>query len=159
MGLGVPDGDKRAIAALDAEVRAMAEALGTGLAPRLAELAPSLTRDGENQAPAAELLRLALDREPEPDPATLAACIAAHRAYVTRRGRPDGLSLGGLALARLLVWAARAALLGPAPRMIWLGPAARRPTPSPGQHVIAATARARVGRGTREAVAEALVAA
>ena len=157
MGLGVSEGDARAIEALDVEVRVTAEALGASLADRLVELAPSLTRDGDDASPSAQLVALSLDREPDPDPVSLAACLGAHRAYVARRGNPDGLSLGALALARLLVWATRASMIGPAPEVVWLGPGARRPAAEPNQHVIVARARAAVPSGQREAVAEALV--
>jgi hypothetical protein len=158
MGLGVSEGDMRAIGALDAEVRVTAEALGASLVDRLVELAPSLTRDGDDLSPSAELLALSLDREERPDPISLVACLGAHRAYVRRRGHPDGVSLGALALARLLVWAARAAMIAPtAPEVVWLGPGARRPAAEPGQHIIVARARAALPGGRREAVAEALV--
>jgi hypothetical protein len=155
MGLGVSQRDARAIAALDPEIRVTAEALGAGLAPRLIELAPGMTRDGAGDD--AELTALALDREEEPDPLSLVACLGAHRAYVGHRGQPDGLSLGALALARLLVWATRAAMIGPAPEMVWLGPASRAPEPAAGQHVISARCRARLADGAREARAKALV--
>jgi len=157
MGLGVSDSDARAISELEPEMRVTAEALGAGMADRLVELAPSLTKDGDNSRPKAEMITLALDREETPDPLSLLACLGAHRAYVSRRGDPEAVSLGALALARLLVWAARATLIGKGPDLIWLGPSARRPEPGIGQHVIAARARARFSSGMREAKAEALV--
>jgi len=157
MSLGVTEGDARSIDALDAEVRVTAEALGASLAGRLVELAPGLTRDGDDMSPSAELVALSLDRENAPDPVSLAACLSAHRAYVARRGNADGVSLGALALARLLVWATRAAMIGPAPEVVWLGPGARRPAAEPDQYIIVARARAAVPGGRREAVAEALV--
>jgi hypothetical protein len=108
-------------------------------------------------SPSAELVALSLDREQTPDPISLVACLGAHRAYVERRGNPDGVSLGALALARLLVWATRATMIGPAPEVVWLGPGARRPAAAPDQFIIVAKARAAVSSGQREAVAEALV--
>ncbi|MDH3225738.1 MAG: hypothetical protein OEM67_01425 [Thermoleophilia bacterium] len=157
MSLGVSEGDTRAIEALEPEVRITAEALGASLADRLVELAPSLTRDGDDTSPSARLVALSLDRERDPDPVSLVACLGAHRAYLARRGNPEGVSLGALALARLLVWATRASMIGPAPEVVWLGPGARRPAAGPDQYVIVARARAEVSSGQREAVAEALV--
>ena len=90
-----------------------------GLRDQLARLAPGADprRGGRRGEPDALLVELDLDHEGAPDALCLAACLAAHRAYVAARGRPEGVSAGALALARLLVWAQRAAMLGPAPRI------------------------------------------
>ncbi len=84
------------------------------------------------------------------------ACIAAHRAYVTARGRSGGVSAGALALARLLVWAQRAALLGRPPRIGWIGPAPRTPE-AEGRVALAARAAVKIGDATRRAEAVVLL--
>ena len=132
------------------------EVIGAGLAPQLSQLRPGLARreDGE---PDALLAELDLDREGPPDALSLAGCLAAHHAYVTARGEPGGVSVGALALARLLVWASRAALLGAPPRIAWIGPPARRPDPAPGQFELGSRCVAEVDGVRREARAVALV--
>jgi hypothetical protein len=128
-----------------------------GLRDQLTRLAPGLTRATEDdEEPDALLLDLDLDREGAPDGLSLAACVAAHRAYVIARGRAGGVSAGALALARLLVWAQRAALLGPPPRIGWIGPAPRTPD-AEGRVRLAARAAVRVGDATRRAEAVALL--
>ncbi len=161
MGLHLPEEQRAAVDALEAELRVAAEALGAGLRPQLMQLRPGLMEgDGDGAPPpVATLVTLDLEREGAPDPLSLAACLAAHRAYVAARDRPDGVSLGALALVRLLVWAQRAALLGPAPRVGWLGPPARRPELAPGQFALEARCVAQVGDRTREARAVALISA
>lgn len=130
-----------------------------GLREQLVRLAPGLTRAGDDGAdPSALLVSLDLDHEGAPDALSLAACVAAHRAYVTARGRPEGVSAGALAIARLLVWAQRAALLGPAPRIGWIGPAARRPEGDTESLALGARCALEVDGATRRAEALALVA-
>lgn len=144
--------------AVEPELRVAAEAIGMGLREQLVRLAPGLTRAGEGGAdPSALLVSLDLDHEGAPDALSLAACVAAHRAYVTARGRPEGVSAGALALARLLVWAQRAALLGPAPRIEWLGPASRRPSEDTTSLALAARCALEVAGSTRRAEALALI--
>lgn len=127
-----------------------------GLRGELTKLAPALTRAAEGDEPHATLDALDLDHEGAPDALSLIACMAAHRAYVIARGDPDGVSVGALALARLLVWAQRAALLGPAPRIEWIGPAPRRP--EPGDRLsLSARGAVRLGGSLRRAEAVALI--
>jgi hypothetical protein len=157
VGLHLPEDQRAAIDGLEAELRVAAEALGTGLRGQLVTLRPGLVAPEGDGPVEGTLVALDLDHEGAPDPLSLAACLAAHRAYVTARGRADGLSLGALALGRLLVWAQRAALLGPAPKVAWLGPPSRRPEQRPGQFALEARCVARVGDRDREARAVALV--
>ena len=157
MGLLLPEEQRAAVDALDAELRVAAEALGAGLRGRLVQLRPGLAGAGDEGPPVATLVALDLEREGAPDALSLAACLAAHRAYVAARDQADGLSLGALALGRLLVWAQRAALLGPAPKVAWLGPPNRRPEPQPGQFSLESRCVVRVGDRNREARAVALV--
>jgi hypothetical protein len=145
------------IDALDAELRFTAEAFAVVIADRLATLGPRLRRDGGDAPPEAVLEELTLDGEGEADPLTLVMCLAAHRMYVARRGAPAGVSLGALALARILAWAARAAVLGPPPQVHWIGPPSRCPEPGENQHRLAALSRARFGEESRAAQAVALV--
>lgn len=159
MGLRLGPERQAAVDGLESELRAAAVALGSGLGPELARRAPGLAAGaGESAEPDALLLELALDREPEPDAVTLAACAAAHRAYVTGRGRPEGVSMGALALARLLVWASRAALLGAVPKLVWLGPPTRRPEPGEDRVALEARCVCEIAGARREARAAALVA-
>lgn len=151
MGLRLSAAASERVADADPVLRAAAQTLGSGLAGRLVALAPPVS-SGE-----ATLLELTLDREPEPDPLSLAACVAAHHGYVTRRGQPDAISPGALALARLLVWAARAAMIGPAPQIAWLGPPARCPDPGAADHRLLAECRVEIDAGVRRAQAVALV--
>lgn len=158
MGLRLPEDQRGAIDALEPELRVAAEALGAGLRAQLLTLRPGLVHaDGDADALEATLVALDLDREGAPDPLSLAACLAAHRAYLGARGQPDGVSLGALALGRLLVWAQRAALLGPPPRIAWLGPPARQPAAAERQFTLEARCVAQVGERSREARAVALV--
>jgi hypothetical protein len=158
VGLRLTDAHSGLVATLEPELRAAAEALGTALQPQLASLAPGLTRPREGEPDDAEavLASLDLDHEGEPDALSLAACVAAHGAYVTGRGRAAGVSAGALALARLLVWAQRAAMLGPPPRIGWIGPAPRTPE-AEGRVALAARAAVRIGDATRRAEAVALL--
>jgi hypothetical protein len=147
---------EQALSSLDRELRMAAEAIGAGLGAQLSHLRPGLSRRDEGE-PDGLLAELELDREGEPDALSLASCLAAHRAYVSARGEPGGVSVGALALARLLVWASRATLIGPAPRIAWIGPPARRPDPAPGQFELGARCVAEVDGVRREARAVALV--
>jgi hypothetical protein len=159
VGLRLAPERQAAVDGLEPELRAAAAALGSGLGPELARRAPGLARAAEGGGePDALLVELALDREPEPDALTLAACAAAHRAYVTARERPDGVSLGALALARLLVWASRAAILGAVPKVVWLGPPSRRPEPGDDRIALEARCVCEIAGARREARAAALIA-
>lgn len=145
---------------LDAELRAAADAIGMGLGSSIAELAPALMpppAPGGAEA-MGELRELDLDHEGPPDGLSLLACVAAHRAYVRGRGRPDALSVGALPIARLMVWAHRATLLGAAPRLVWVGPAIRAPEAGPQQMVLRARCAVAVDGSVRRAEAAALVA-
>lgn len=159
MTLRLHDDHAAQIAGLDTELRVAAEAIGTALAPQLARLAPSLSAAQAGSAPEPEgvLTSLELDHEGAPDALSLAACVAAHRAYVSGRGRPAAVSSGALAIARLLVWGQRAALLGPAPKITWIGPAPRVPDAGPGQAVLRARSAVVVDGTTRRAEAAALI--
>ena len=156
MALRLPPELSAALDALEPDLRLGAGAIGTGIREQLSQMRPALVRADQGEADV-ELRSLDLDREGAPDPVSLAACLAAHRAYVAGRGRPEGVSLGALALARILVWAARASMLGPAPRIAWIGPPTRRPTPGEHQVEISATAVGAVGGVERRASAVALV--
>jgi hypothetical protein len=126
VGLSLDDAGAARVAELDGELRGAAEAIGLAVAVQLVRLRPALMA-AQPDEPSAVLVGLTLERDGEADALSLAACLAAHRAYVTRRRRPHAVSAGALALSRVLVWGQRAALLGPSPQMIWLGPPMRRP--------------------------------
>jgi hypothetical protein len=161
MGLRLSDAHAERTAGIEPELRVAAEAIGLGLREQLLRLAPALTRPAQGVAGEVEatLVDLDLDHEGAPDGLTLVACIAAHRTYVAARGRPEAVSAGALALARLLVWGQRAAMLGPPPRIEWLGPAPRRPEPEGGQLTLSARCSLEVAGATRRAEASALIAA
>lgn len=159
MALRLPEDQAELVRGLEPELRLAAEALGAGLREQLTRLAPGLTRppgDGEGDADAV-LVDLDLDHDGAPDALSLAAVMAAHRSYVAARGRPEGVSAGALALARLLVWAQRAALLGPPPKIVWVGPAARRPEGDEGRLALSARSAVEIGGATRRAEAVALI--
>ena len=160
MGLRLTDAHSELIGALEPELRAAADALGAALRPQLASLAPALTRPRQDDPPgaAATLTALDLDHEGPPDALSLVACLAAHRAYAAGRGDAEGVSAGGLALARLLVWAQRASMLGPAPRIEWIGPLARRPEGHDDALALTARCALEMGGATRRAEALALIA-
>lgn len=142
---------------LDPELAGPAQAIGIGLAGQLERLRPAISRgDGASLSSDAELVSLDLAPEGEPDALSLAACAAAHRAYVASRGARESTSLGALAIARLLVWAQRAALLGTAPRIVWIGPPQRRPTDATGI-TVRASAVAVIDGTRRSAAAVAVV--
>lgn len=158
MALRLGDDHSELTRAVEPELRVAAEALGMGLRAELTRLHPALTRppEGADADATATVVMLDLDHEGGPDPLSLIACMAAHRAYVIARGEPDGASVGALALARLLVWAQRAAMLGPAPRIAWIGPAPRRPEPE-GRLTLAARCGVEMAGVVRRAEAAALI--
>jgi len=123
MGLRLQPEAVSALARLDPELRAAAEAIGRSVATQLGRLKPGTTAAPQG----AVLTSVAMAPEGEPDLVSLAAIAAAHHAYVRGRGDAEAVSTGALALARLLVWGQRAAMLGPAPRITWIGPEPRRP--------------------------------
>ena len=124
---------------LDADLRSGAHAIGLAVAARLRDLAPSLRpARGDGGEPTFVLEALELDPDDPADALTLVACIGAHDAYTAARGRAGAVSPGGLALARVLVWATRAEMLGTRPDVRWVGPPARMPEGLEG-HVITAT--------------------
>ena len=67
------------------------------------------------------------------------------------------MSAGALALGRLLVWAQRAAMLGPPPKLVWVGPAARRPEDAEGRIALSARSAVEIAGATRRAEAVALI--
>ncbi|HEX2503149.1 MAG TPA: hypothetical protein VHK00_04340 [Miltoncostaeaceae bacterium] len=159
MALRLTEAQAQMVGALEPDLRMAAEAIGVGLRDQLTRLAPGLTRPGEDGDDAVEalLVDLDLDHDGAADAVSLAAVMAAHRSYVAARGRPGAVSTGALALARLLVWAQRAALLGPPPRLVWLGPAARCPEDAGGRIALSARSAVAMGGTTRRAEAVALI--
>ncbi len=157
MGIRHP-GHPDPAAVLDPAVAQAARGIGAAVAMRLAELAPAL-RAAADDGSEPELLIEALTLDPDDplDPVTLLTCLQAHDAYVAARGRPGAASPGALALARVLAWAARAEMLGRAPRIEWIGPPARRPDDVRGT-AITATVRMSGPDGDVRAAAVALVA-
>jgi hypothetical protein len=142
---------------LDPAVAQAARGIGAAVAIRLRELAPALRPVGDDGAePVLVIEDVVLDPADPLDPVTLTACLQAHDAYVTARGRPGAASPGALALARVLTWAARAEMLGRAPRIAWIGPPARQPADVPG-HPVTATVRLTGPSGTVRAAAVAVV--
>jgi len=121
---------------LDPDLGGAAHAIGVGLGAQLGRLRPALSQGTDPAAvPDVEIVSLDLASEGAPDPLSLAAIRAAHHAYVSARGAPDGASLGAFAIARLLVWAQRAAILGATPTVRWIGPIQRRPPETSGIEV------------------------
>lgn len=155
MALRLSEEFEALLARADADLRPAAEAMGLAALGHLERLRPRLADDGEAGSPVLEALDL--EREGAPDPLSLVACIAAHRSYAAGRGRPDAVSVGGLAIARLLVWAERAALLGEPPRLVWIGPPARAPDRGEGQAALTATCRLTVDGVPTKAAAVAVV--
>lgn len=157
MGIRHP-GQPDPSADLDPAVAQAARGIGAAVAMRLAELAPAL-RPAEDDGSEPELLieDVTLDPADPLDAVTLVACLQAHDSYVAARGRPGGASPGAWALARVLAWAARAEMLGRAPRIAWIGPPARRPADVRGT-AITATVRMSGPAGGVRAAAVALVA-
>lgn len=144
---------------LDPDLRAAAGAIGAAIGAELARIRPALLRGASDEGyePEGVLLGLELEREGVADAVALSACLTAHRVYVESRGHPEGVSLGALPLAHLLFWASRASMLGPSPRIDWIGPASRRPDPTGGQFGLEALCTAQVDGHQREARAVALV--
>jgi hypothetical protein len=141
---------------LDTELRLAAEAVGAAIVPTLLELRP---RVAEAEGAPTTLDTLHLEGEGDPDGLMLAACLAAHAAYVQKRGQPEGVSTGALAIARLLVWAQRAAVIGHPLEVTWVGPPARAPERTDGSHRVLArcVVSGGDGGGSRRAEAVALV--
>ncbi len=156
MGLSLDDAGAARVAEIDAELRGAAEAIGLAVAIQLDRLRPALMA-AQPDEPSAVLVGLTLERDGEPDGITLAACLAAHQAYVARRRRRNAVSAGALALSRVLVWGQRAALLGPSPEMLWLGPPTRRPEEHSGAIEVRATCVLQINGNRREARALGLV--
>ncbi len=144
-------------AALDADLQAGARAIGLAVAARLRELAPAIrpTDDGGVE-PDFHLVEMTLDPDDPADPITLVACLSAHDAYVRARGRHGAVSPGALALARVLVWATRAEMLGARPEIVWIGPPSRRPDDLDG-HVVSVSVRLTSGAVTARARAVAVI--
>lgn len=160
MPLSLSSTDAARVAEVEMQLRMAAEMMGTALRDRLVSLAPALAPVGEDGSESeATLELLELDHEGSADPLSLAACIAAHRAYVTARGRPGAVSSGALALSRILIWAQRAAMLGRVPDIAWIGPAPRCPAATPSQATLRARATVRLGDARRRAEAAALITA
>ncbi len=128
MSLQLAPALREVLDATDPDLRAAAQAIGIAVAAQLEPLRPALTRAGGHPASVpVEIVSLDLIPEDPPDGLTLVACEAAHQTYVRGRGAPAATSLGALAIARLLVWAQRAAILGRPPTILWIGPVQRRP--------------------------------
>jgi hypothetical protein len=157
VALRLSEAQAELVGALEPDLRIAAEAIGFGLRDQLTRLAPGLTRPPEGAEADAVLVDLDLDHDGAPDALSLAAVMAAHRSYVAARGQPEGVSAGALALGRLLVWAQRAALLGPAPKVVWVGPASRRPGDEAGRVALSARSAVAMAGTTRRAEAVALI--
>jgi hypothetical protein len=142
---------------LDGELRAPAQAVGIALAAQLARLRPAVThaRDAGDH-PDIEVVSLDLEHDGAPDGLSLAACEVAHHSYMTSRGAPEDTSLGALAIARVLIWVQRAAVLGTPAEILWIGPPQRRPADVEGIEITAACV-ASVGGVRRTAKALAVV--
>ena len=157
MALRLSEAQAELVGALEPDLRIAAEAIGFGLRDQLTRLAPGLTRPPEGAEADAVLVDLDLDHDGAPDALSLAAVMAAHRSYVAARGQPEGVSAGALALGRLLVWAQRAAILGPPPKVVWVGPATRRPDDEEGRLALSARSAVTMAGATRRAEAVALI--
>ena len=157
MALRLSEAQAELVGALEPDLRIAAEAIGFGLRDQLTRLAPGLTRPPEGADADAVLVDLDLDHDGAPDALSLAAVMAAHRSYVAARGQPEGVSAGALALGRLLVWAQRAAMLGPPPKVVWVGPATRRPDDEEGRLALSARSAVTMAGTTRRAEAVALI--
>jgi hypothetical protein len=159
VALRLSEAQAELVGTLEPDLRIAAEALGFGLRDQLTRLAPGLTRppEGGDTGADAVLVDLDLDHDGAPDALSLVAVLAAHRSYVAARGQPEAVSAGALALGRLLVWAQRAALLGPAPKVVWVGPATRRPEGGEGRLALSARSAVEIAGTTRRAEAVALI--
>lgn len=147
---------ERVLAEADLQLRPAVEAMGLGVVPHLERLRPKVLAPDDG-APEAVLESLDLEHEGGPDPLSLAACVSAHAGYLRRHGAAAGVSAGALALARILVWGERAALLGRAPAIRWIGPPPRRPELAAGEVTLTATCRVRTGDAVRRADAVAIL--
>lgn len=157
MGIRLPDGPDPA-AGLDPDLVNAARGIGFAVGARLRELAPALRPAGDDGAEPDLLVEaITLDPDDPLDPLTLVACLQAHDSYAVARGRPGAASPGALALARLLAWAARAEMLGRAPRIAWIGPPSRRPDDLAG-HAVTATVALLDGDARVRAAAVAVIA-
>jgi len=157
VGIRLTDGPDPA-AGLDPDLVNAARGIGFAVGARLRELAPALRPVNESGAePDLVIEEIDLDPTDPLDPLTLIACLQAHDAYAMARGRPGAASPGALALARVLTWAARAEMLGRAPRIAWIGPPARRPQGLVG-HAVTASVSLRDGDHLVRAVAVAVIA-
>lgn len=157
MGIRVTDGPDPA-AGLDPELVNAARGIGFAVGARLRDLAPALRPASDSGAePDLVIEEIALDPDDPLDPLTLIACLQAHDSYAVARGRPGAASPGALALARVLAWAARAEMIGRAPRIAWIGPPARRPEGLVG-HAVTARVSLRDGDDLVRAVAVAVIA-
>ena len=157
MGIRVTVGPDPA-AGLDPDLANAARGIGFAVGARLRELAPALRPASDaGTEPDLVIEEITLDPDDPLDPLTMIACLQAHDAYVAGRGRPAGASPGALALARVLAWAARAEMLGRAPRIAWIGPPARRPDDLSG-HAVTATVALSDGESRVRAAAVAVIA-
>lgn len=157
MGIRLPDGPDP-VAGLDPDLVNAARGIGFAVGARLRELAPALRPAGDEGAePELVIDAITLDPDDPLDPLTLIACLQAHDSYAVARGRPGAASPGALALARVLAWAARAEMLGRAPRIAWIGPPARRPDDLAG-HAVTATVALLDGDARVRAAAVAVIA-
>ena len=141
----------------DPDVQSGAQAIGFAVAARLRELAPALRPADDGVEPTFEVVQIDLVPADPADEVTLAACLSAHDAYAAGRGRPGGVSPGALALARVLVWATRAEMLGARPDVRWIGPPARMPEGIEG-HVVTASVVLKSGEVRARASAAVVVA-
>jgi hypothetical protein len=155
VGIRLAEGPDPA-SALDPDLANAARGIGVAVAARLMELAPAIRPPAGQGEPDLVIEEITLDPPDPLDALTLLACMSAHDAYVTGRGRAAGASPGALALARVLAWASRAEMLGRAPRIAWLGPPNRRPDDIAGT-AVTATVRLTGPDGTVRAAAVAVV--
>lgn len=123
---------------LDPDLRAGAQAIAFAVATRLRDLAPAIRpADASGAEPTFVIDTITLVPDDPADAVTLMACLGAHDAYATGRGRAGAVSPGALALARVLVWATRAEMLGAQPDVRWIGPPTRLPAGLEGQLITA----------------------
>ena len=157
MGIRLADGPDPT-AGLDPELATAARGIGFAVGARLRELAPALRPvSGTGAEPDLVIEHITLDPDDPLDPLTLVACLQAHDSYAVARGRTGAASPGALALARVLVWAARAEMIGRAPRIAWIGPPNRRPDGLAG-HAVTATVALLDGDARVRAAALAIIA-
>ncbi len=156
MAVITPDGAASG-ATLDSDLQSGARAIGVAVAPRLRDMTPAIRPAADGGVEPEFLLEsMTLDPEDPADPVTMVACLSAHDAYVAARKRPGAVSPGALALARILVWATRAEMLGAHPQILWLGPPSRLPDDIHG-YVVRASVRLTSGATTARAEAVAVI--